>query len=327
MSAYAILRVAKIKHSSKLRRSFDHAFRARETPNADARLTPENTHMGAASPDEAISRFNALMPAKVRKNAVLALEFLITASPEAMQGKSREKQDGYFADALDWLKAKHGAENVFYAGIHRDETTPHMYAYVVPRDERGKLNCRKFYGARDAFSAMQTEFWERVGRPHGLERGLEGSRARHTAIREYYGRVKATEATARSVASVDVPEPSLVERLNPRTYGDRVARSVLEQIGPDWKRMQAKAVETDAAQAGEKQARKALEQLQSQLKPVIDVLRPLNDQERQTLLVVAEHAKEKLLGQRMEKLREQQRELEALRQQQHKAGQDRGWSR
>jgi DNA polymerase III delta subunit len=101
----------------------------------------------------------------------------------------------------------------------------------------------------------------------------------------------------------------------------------LEQIGPDWKRMQAKAVETDAAQAGEKQARKALEQLQSQLKPVIDVLRPLNDQERQTLLVVAEHAKEKLLGQRMEKLREQQRELEALRQQQHKAGQDRGWSR
>ena len=50
-----------------------------------------------------------------------------------MQGKARSSQDAYFRDALDWLKNKHGAENVVYAGIHRDETTPHMYAYVVPR--------------------------------------------------------------------------------------------------------------------------------------------------------------------------------------------------
>ena len=43
-----------------------------------------------------------------------------------MASKSREEQDAYFRDALDWLKGRHGAENVVYAGIHRDETTPHL---------------------------------------------------------------------------------------------------------------------------------------------------------------------------------------------------------
>ena len=50
------------------------------------------------------------------------------------KGKPKSEQDAYFRDSLEWLKQRHGAENVVYAGIHRDETTPHMYAYVVPRD-------------------------------------------------------------------------------------------------------------------------------------------------------------------------------------------------
>ena len=37
---------------------------------------------------------------------------------------------------------------------------------------------------------MQSEFAEQVGRQHGLERGLEGSRSRHTTIQAYYGRVE-----------------------------------------------------------------------------------------------------------------------------------------
>ena len=34
-----------------------------------------------------------------------------------------------------------------YAGVHRDESTPHMYAYVVPLDEStGRLNARRWLG-------------------------------------------------------------------------------------------------------------------------------------------------------------------------------------
>ena len=188
---YAILRTQKLKSGIAVRRSLTHAFRERETPNADASRTPDNTHIGAAEVDEALAKFNERLATqdKVRKNAVLAVEYLITASPEDMHGKTRQEQDAYFRDALKWVEDKHGKANVVYAGIHRDEQTPHMYAYVVPIDQRGKLNCRSFLGGAKALNQMQTEFAQEVGQQHGLQRGIEGSKARHTSIQQYYNRV------------------------------------------------------------------------------------------------------------------------------------------
>lgn len=203
---FAILRTQKLKHPQAVRRSLMHALREQETPNADPKRTPDNSHFGAANVAEALERFNARLPEKVRKNAVLAIEYLVTASPEVMQNKSRSEQDAYFADALKWLRVRHGAENVVYAGIHRDETTPHMYAYVVPLDERGKLNCRSFLGGAKALSEMQTDFAKRVGQQHGLDRGLEGSKARHATIQAYYAR---TNAAFAPLPKVETPAPKL----------------------------------------------------------------------------------------------------------------------
>lgn len=186
---YVILRTQKLKSGHAVRRSLMHAFREQDTPNADPTRASENTHIGAKSAQEALARFNARLPEKVRSNAVLGIEYLISASPEDMHGKTRKEQDAYFRDALKWLQAKHGAENVVYAGVHRDETTPHMYAYVVPIDDRGKLNCRHFLGGSKALNVMQTEFFQAIGKFHGLQRGIEGSKARHTTVKEYYGRV------------------------------------------------------------------------------------------------------------------------------------------
>ncbi len=238
-----------------------HAFREQNTPNADKERIVENTHFGANNIKEAIQCFNAALPDKVRKNAVLAVEYLVTASPEAMQGKSRQEQDVYFNDSLNWLRNKHGAENVVYAGIHRDETTPHMYAYIVPKDERGKLNCRSFYGEREALSKMQTDFFEKVGKQHGLERGLEGSRARHTEIRQYYARVQA--ATPR-MPVIDVPDGKFLE--SKEAYGCRVAKSVIEQMAPELVTLRAKAQYTDLAQQQAKIAEQAKSQAERQLK-------------------------------------------------------------
>lgn len=193
---FAILRTQKLKSPGAVRRSMKHAFRAQDTPNADMARTPENTHIGAQSVDEGMAAFNAALPDKYRKNAVLAVEYLMTASPEAMHTKDRASQDAYFADALDWLKAKHGAENVIYAGIHRDESTPHMYAYVVPVDpETGRLNCRRFLGGAKALNEMQSDFAAKVGQRHGLERGIEGSKARHTTVKQYYAALNRPEHT------------------------------------------------------------------------------------------------------------------------------------
>ena len=101
-----------------------------------------------------------------------------------------QERTAYFNDALKWLKQRHGGANVVYSGVHRDEKTPHMYAYVVPLDEStGRLNARRWLGGAKALSEMQTDFAANVGARHGLDRGIEGSRAKHQRVKRHYGLV------------------------------------------------------------------------------------------------------------------------------------------
>lgn len=313
---YAIIRMAKIKHASKLRRSFEHAFRERETPNADQSRTHDNTHFGATSSKEALAQFNVRLPDKTRKNAVLAVEYMVTASPESMQGKTRQEQDAYFRDAVKWLQNKHGAENVFYAGIHRDETTPHMYAYAVPIDQRGKLNCRAFYGEKDALSKMQTDFASTVGREHGLERGVEGSKARHIEIKQYYARVK--EATPKT-PNIDVPEGKLLE--GKEAYGQRVAESVIQQLAPEMLATRAKAKQADLDRQAKTALELTLKQREKQLQGEREKTKQNEAQIGELLRVVARGG-EDLAGLQ----RELQEKFEQAKQRREQ-GQDKGQSR
>ena len=186
MPKYAILRIKKISSIGNVSSSLRHSFRERETKNADCERSNENQHLGASSSEQALEKFKELLPKKVRKNAVRCVEYLVTASPGAMAEKTRYEQNNFFRDSYRWIEKKHGKENIFYAGIHRDESTPHMYAYVVPLDDRGKLNAKSFFNGRSAMSVMQTDFANKVGIPNGLERGKEWSKARHDPIKRLY---------------------------------------------------------------------------------------------------------------------------------------------
>lgn len=190
---FAIFRMQKLKSTVGVVRSLKHAFREQDTLNADPALKSTNTHIRAKTASEALGRFNGLMPSKVRKNAVYALEFMFTASPEAMAGLTKHQQDQYFKKGLQWLQKRFGAENLFYAGVHRDETTPHCYAYVIPLKD-GKLNARHYVGgAKQVLSEMQTDFAEDVGKEFGFERGLKGSKAKHQSIRKWYSKLQEVE--------------------------------------------------------------------------------------------------------------------------------------
>lgn len=73
---------------------------------------------------------------------------MITASPE-WKGWDDDRQKEYFDQAKQWLEQQHGKQNVVATSIHRDETTPHLIAYVVPLDqETGRLNAKNFLAAR-----------------------------------------------------------------------------------------------------------------------------------------------------------------------------------
>ncbi|RYF50864.1 MAG: hypothetical protein EOO38_04630 [Cytophagaceae bacterium] len=311
MPNFAILRVQKLKSAIAVRRSFKHAFREQDTPNADPERTPDNTHLGPQNVDQAMDAFRSRLPEKHRVDAVLAIEYLVTATPEAMRTKGRDGQNAYFLDALKWLQTRHGKENVVYAGVHRDEASPHMYAYVVPRVGE-RLNCRHFLGGAKALSEMQTSFAEEVGAKHDLERGLEGSRARHTTLKQYYGRV---HGKTPPTANIDVPSPSISDRLNPREYGHKVAKSVLEQIKPTWEVLQAKAKESDLAKQQAKEARDTLEDQDRRLRPLLEAMRSLNREDQLRLAQVTVEAGKKLATtrqrERQEKIRqEQERKLE-----------------
>lgn len=305
--SYAIVRTAKLKTMGAIGGSLSHDQRTRDTPNADPERTHLNEHQGG-TPEQIMQAINDRLPEKRRSDAVLCVEYLITASPDHFDGK---QDDGaaYFRDAVDWLKERHGAENVVATTIHRDETTPHLVAYVVPIDPAGKLNAKHFLGGRAKLSEMQTDFAERVGKQHGLERGIEGSRAEHTTIKDYYGRVN---MEAQKAPTIEVPDPKLSERLNPRAYGERVAEDVMEQMRPAWREMSAKASERDRAVKEAADAKAAHKAHSERLKPVEDAFRGLSPAGQKNLLYVVQAASERF---REQEKREKQQEAERKAQQ------------
>lgn len=248
--AYAIMRCKKLASMGSAASALKHCYRERETANADASKTPQNEHQAARSTDEAMGKLRDLLPEKRRKDAVLAVEYLMTASPEWWKQATPEQQQAFFQRSRQWLADKYGEQNIIAATIHRDETSPHMSAFVVPLTKDGRLSAKEFIGNKTQMSRDQSTYAERVA-DLGLQRGIEGSKAKHVTIQRYYAR--ASEPTP-PAPQPDVPEPGIKDRLNPGDYGRKVAESVIEQIRPTLSALQAKAREKDAA---EQRAREA----------------------------------------------------------------------
>lgn len=223
---FAIMRVAKIKTKGAMAASLQHTFRERETLNADEERTHENeVFLGGENSAEVLQEWNEQAPDKIRKNAVHALEYFIGASPEKMAAMNRNDQDNYFQDALDWVIKRHGGHNVLSAVVHRDETTPHMSIMVIPKDERGKLNARKFLGGRQELSDLQTEFAETVGHKNGMERGKIRSKAHHLSMKLYYTNLNKTrdQLLEQNKFGLDILDAFKYTR-------DELARSVFDDI-------------------------------------------------------------------------------------------------
>jgi hypothetical protein len=292
---YAILRTQKLKHLASVRRSLAHSFRAQDTPNANPKLTPENTHIGASGVEDGMAKIEAHLPEKRRKDAVLVVEYLVTASPEALASRSRADQDAYLQDALAWLKARHGAENVVYAGIHRDESTPHLYAYVVPLDEKGKLNAKKWLGGAKALGQMQTDFANQVGAKHGLERGVENSKAKHQAIRDWYSQVN--EEIREATITAEAVEPKVLKKgilsstvESPEMVAARLTKEVREIYAPAVSQARTAASDRQRALSSAKVVsglQAALGELREAMKPFLN-LRAVAREEFEALAKLAQ---------------------------------------
>lgn len=207
--AYCILRAEKLTAFGSITGSAMHTFREIPTPNADATRTHLNKTWGAQNAAAVREAIKARLPAKRRKDAVLCIEYLITASPEWFKTAPAKQQDSYFRAAVAWLRARHGRDNVVCLNMQLDETSPHLVAYVLPLTTDGRLSAKDFLGGRKVLSQMQTEFWEKVGKPVGLQRGVEGSKASHTTAKQYAAALRKNP----TLAPPKPPAPTMADRV------------------------------------------------------------------------------------------------------------------
>lgn len=151
---------------------------------------------------------NAGISRKIGKNQVRAIRIMLSATHEDMKDiQESGNLDNWCTDNIDWLKQTYGSENLVSAVLHMDEKTPHIHATVVPivSGERRKAKVEEQSGkkkykkkskdatrlsaddvmSRTKLKEYQNSYAERM-KVYGLERGIEGSEAKHIGTSEYY---------------------------------------------------------------------------------------------------------------------------------------------
>lgn len=192
--------------------------------------------------------------AKIRKDAVLSVEFLLTASPEFFENESKsmnsEKLYAWVDENLKFLESTYGSKNVVNAVLHLDEKTPHLHVHVVPltKEQKPRLNQKSVFGGPAELSKLQTAYASKMSR-FGLKRGVERfldkeHKKTHTTQAEYDRAVK--QAIAVSGEKITVAKPVISKEDKSltgfystdevltmmRTHGHRVARANLDKFAP-----------------------------------------------------------------------------------------------
>ena len=132
------------------------------------------------------------LPTKVRKDAVLMCSFVVGSDREFF--KSISEQEKFFADCTRFFADRYGEENIISAVVHMDETTPHLHLNLIPIAD-GRL-CAKQLFDRKALQTLQTDFHSVVGKKWNLQRGKEGSTAKHLDTMSYKVKKMKDEAVA-----------------------------------------------------------------------------------------------------------------------------------
>jgi hypothetical protein len=274
---HAIIRVAKIKTAGAARGKTAHNYRLVDTPNADqertSRLNQEylNTDkadywsLAEARIAEAVSR-------KVRDDQVRAMEVVLTASPEwfkrGQDGQAEDVRGGKWVESnLDFLKEKFGEKNVVSFTLHQDETTPHIHAVIIPisQNEKGRacLSADRLFNPT-TLSQLQTDYAAAMA-PHGLERGVEGSRRQHEDMKQVYGHQAHTAAELAplvqpvAVQAISLPDVPMMGRDTWKAEQEAAINAELaRQVGEAHRRAQ-EAGNVAVANAGGRERAEVLE--------------------------------------------------------------------
>lgn len=167
------LSIKKLKGKGIIRTAMKHNLRELQAElgaasHIDATRTALNTVMAGAVTSGGVSEYaeGLMLEAGVgplRKDAVRSLELVVSLPPA-----SRINPAVFFADAVTWAQGFF-ALPVLSAVVHNDEAMPHCHILLLPLIER-RMKGSDLVGDRTRLQAMQTSFYEQVGRRHGLIR-------------------------------------------------------------------------------------------------------------------------------------------------------------
>ena len=109
---------------------------------------------------------------RTRKDSVLMVETILTASPEFMHALPPEEQKKFFQLATQFFEKEIGKENIISAIVHMDEKTPHMHLCFVPLTPDGHLSAKKIIGDRQKLCRWQDLYHNFMAKEFpDLERG------------------------------------------------------------------------------------------------------------------------------------------------------------
>ena len=174
---YAIFRLIKHKapviskmeaHHERLKKNYA------SNPNIDLERTPLNFHLIQPG-----GRYRAIANRQIqeagcrtRKDSVLLMEALVTASPEYLAGKSELELRRYFERAVEFMKTKQDPSTFVSAVVHMDEANPHMHLLFVPLTQDKRLSAKEIAGDRKKMVRWQDEFWSYMVKEYpALQRG------------------------------------------------------------------------------------------------------------------------------------------------------------
>lgn len=228
LSGYVVARVGKLHGWAKVAAAAKHNTRETAPDNADPTRKKLNDLRGHTNAEailgdlrDQVAEVQKDSPKKIRKDAVLGLEYVFSFSPDNDLSEAQKAE--YFQSCLNLVRRRHGDGQVLSSAIHRDETTDHLHvitsAVYVEGGRRGMS--AKRYTDKASLKTLQDEVGE-IGAPLGLQRGIEGSKAHHKEISKWYRDLKNA-----SLENLQVPEKKLTE--SHQAYSERVLASVREQ--------------------------------------------------------------------------------------------------
>ena len=178
---------------------------------------------------------------KVRKDAVLMCSFVVGSDRVFFSRLSPLEQQQFFVDCTRFFAERYGEDNIISAVVHMDETTPHLHLNLIPIAD-GRL-CAKQLFDRNELQKLQSDFHSVVGKKWNLQRGKEGSQAKHLDTAAYKLK-KMSEAAEQAELRADEAEKRKLIAESRQVHAERKTQQLedrQEQLQRDTAPLQAAA--------------------------------------------------------------------------------------